>query len=74
MMKLRMYIDFYPSSAQSGVIYHATTAPSCYKSPTAVRVAFDVHIPDDILFKPDRVANEVSKVVEVQNVISEDSE
>lgn len=71
-MKLRMYIDLYPHLAQAGTIYYATTAPSGYKSPTSVRVAFDVHIPDDILYKPDRIANEVSKVVEVENVISED--
>lgn len=71
-MKLRMYMDFWPSMAQTSMIYCATTAPHPNKSSDCVRVAFDVHIPDDILFKPDRVANEVSKVVEVQNVISED--
>lgn len=51
-MKLRMYMDFWPTSPQEGKIHTATTAPSM-KMLGTVRVAFDVHIPDDILHKPD---------------------
>lgn len=68
-MKMRMYMDFWPSSPQDGKIHTATTAPSI-KMLGTVRVAFDVHISDDILHKPDRIANEVSKAVEVADVIS----
>ena len=68
-MKLRMYMDFWPTAPQEGMIHTATTAPHV-KMSGAIRVAYDVHIPDDILHKPDRVANEVSKAVEVADVIS----
>lgn len=68
-MKLRMYMDFWPTTSQEGKIHTATSAP-CMKMLGTVRVAFDVHIPDDILHKPDRMANEVSKAVEVDDVIS----
>jgi len=70
-MKLRMYMDFWPTSPQEGKIHTATTAPNI-KMLGTVRVAFDVHIPDDILHDPDRIANEVSKAVKVQDVVSDD--
>lgn len=58
-MKVRMYIDFYGGVAQSG--FYATTNPNV-KPFGAKRLAFDLHIPDDMLYEPDRIAVEVGKV------------
>lgn len=67
-MKLRMYMDLNPNSpTMNNGIYLATTVPPTYKSQGNIRVAFDVHIPEDILYKPDRFASEISKVTVVED-------
>jgi len=53
-------------------IEHASNTPSSYKSPETVRIAFDVHVDEKLIYKYDAIANEVSKPVEVSNVISEE--
>ena len=59
-MKLRFYVDFWPGydPARYGLI--AMTQPGA-KTEGFKRVAFDVAIPDSLMFGVDAVAPEVSK-------------
>ena len=60
-MKVRMYMDIWNGSALNRGVYTATTDPYV-KSHGVTRLAFDVHVPDDLIHQPDRVVHEVSKV------------
>lgn len=64
-MKVRMYIDVWPGLDPSRFAVIATSQPSA-KSETAKRIAFDVTIPDSLIFQVDGHAAEVSKVDEVE--------
>lgn len=64
-MKVRMYMDFYGGSQQQ-YGFHATSNPSV-KPYGARRMAFDLHIPDDMLYQVDRMAIEVGKVELVED-------
>lgn len=65
-MKLRFYVDLWPGTdpAKYGLV--AWTSPSV-KTEGCKRVAFDVAIPDSLLFGLDAVAPEVGKVEEVED-------
>ncbi len=71
-MKIRMYMDINPQFPHSVPVFYASNTPSSYKSPETVRIAFDVHVDEKLIYKYDAIANEVSKPVEVSNVISEE--
>ncbi len=60
-MKIRMYIDLYPGAdpAKWGLWAHSN--PSL-KNEGNTRIAFDVTIPDAVLFQIDAYAPEVSAV------------
>ena len=59
-MKLRFYLDVFHGSLTSQYGVMAMTVPG-KKIPTAKRIAFDVTIPDAMLFDVDGFAPEVSK-------------
>jgi hypothetical protein len=65
-MKLRFYVDLWPGIAPSRHTVHATTSPSA-KHEGWKRVAFDVAIPDSLLFGLDATAPEVSRPEEVED-------
>lgn len=58
-MKVRFYVDLWPGLDPSRYALIATTQP-CAKTEPSKRVAFDVTIPDSLLFGLDAVAPEVS--------------
>lgn len=60
-MKLRFYLDVLPSSDPKRWPLYATTQPA-EKVATAKRIAFDVTIPDTLLYSIDGFAAEVSQV------------
>ncbi len=63
-MKLRFYIDLWPGTDPTKYGLTAWTQP-CVKTEGCKRIAFDVAIPDSLLFGLDAVAPEVGKVEEV---------
>ena len=65
-MKLRFYVDLWPGMDHTRYGLSAMTQP-CVKTEGCKRVAFDVAIPDSLLFGLDAVAPEVSKVEEVED-------
>lgn len=65
-MKMRFYVDLWPGMDPGKYPLWATTAPSA-KSDGAKRLAFDVAIPDHLLFSVDAVSPEVSKPDEVED-------
>lgn len=60
-MKLRFYVDIYPHSDPARYGMCAMTQPSV-KSDGAKRIAFDVVVPDSLLFHVDGYASEVSSI------------
>jgi len=60
MVKYRMYIDLYAGIDPAQYGLHATTKPGV-KIENAKRIAFDVVIPDEIMFDVDAVAAEVTR-------------
>ena len=60
-MKIRMYLDLYPGvdPAKFGLL--AYSSPHV-KSEGNTRIAFDVTIPDSLLFSVDGYASEVSAI------------
>ena len=60
-MKLRFYVDVYNGLDPSKHPMYASTSPTV-KQNNVTRVAFDVTIPDTVIFKFDAVAPEVSMV------------
>ena len=69
-MKVRMYMDFYGGALQTQ--FNATSNPSV-KGYGVRRMAFDLHIPDDMLYQVDRMAVEVGKVELVEDHTDENS-
>ncbi len=63
-MKVRFYVDLWPGIDPSRHALIAWTQPG-EKIPRSKRVAFDVVIPDSLLFGVDAVSPEVSRVEEV---------
>lgn len=59
-MKLRFYVDLWPGVSPTAHSLCAWTVPPA-KTSTARRVAFDVTIPDALIFDIDAVAPEVGK-------------
>jgi hypothetical protein len=66
MMKLRFYVDIWPGLDPARYAVFATTQPAA-KSENTKRVAFDVAIPDNILFEIDAVSPEVSRPEQVED-------
>ncbi len=66
MAKFRFYVDFWPglNPYQYGLL--AVTCPGM-KSEGNKRIAFDVAIPDELLYGIDGFASEVSKVEEIKD-------
>lgn len=64
-MKIRMYMDLYRGIDPSKAPLMANSQP-WVKSDGVRRIAFDVTIPDSLLFEIDGYAAEVSAVTEVQ--------
>jgi hypothetical protein len=64
-MKIRMYIDLYKGIDPARSPITANSQPWA-KSENVKRIAFDVTIPDSLLFEIDGYAAEVSAVTEVQ--------
>lgn len=64
-MKLRMYIDLWPGLDPARYSINATSQPSA-KYEGNRRIAFDVTIPDSLLFQVDGHAAEVSAVEEIK--------
>ena len=65
-MKLRFYIDLWPDASfqlKNGLI--AMTQPNA-KMAQHKRIAFDVTIPDEVIFQHDMVAPEVSRIEVVE--------
>lgn len=60
-MKLRFYVDLYPGMDPARYGLFAATQPSV-KTEGTKRLAFDVAIPDSLLFGLDAVSPEVGKV------------
>lgn len=60
-MKLRFYVDIFPGTDPARYALCAWTQPGA-KTEGVKRIAFDVAIPDSLLFQLDAVAPEVSKV------------
>lgn len=60
-MKMRFYVDMYPGCDPKRYSVSAHTSPSA-KTPGWRRVAFDVEIPDSVLYQIDAVSPEVGKV------------
>jgi hypothetical protein len=65
-MKLRFYVDLWPGIDPARFGLFATTHPGV-KTDGWKRVAFDVAIPDSLLFDLDAVAPEVSMPEEVED-------
>jgi len=65
-MKLRFYVDLYPGTDPARYGLFASTQPGV-KTDGFKRVAFDVSIPDSLVFGLDAVAPEVSKIEEVED-------
>ncbi len=65
-MKMRFYVDLYPGMDPARYGLCAWTHPSA-KTEGTKRVAFDVAIPNSLLFGLDAVAPEVGKVEEVED-------
>lgn len=65
-MKLRFYVDLYPGMDPSKYGIYAHTQPSA-KPEGSKRLAFDVAIPDSLLFGIDAVSPEVGKPEEVED-------
>lgn len=55
-MKVRMYIDLWPGCDPSRVSIYATNTPVGMKPENCKRIAFDVVIPDPVLFDIDAAA------------------
>lgn len=60
-MKLRFYLDLWPGLNPERYQLMATTQP-IEKIAGTRRIAFDVTIPDSLMFQVDGVASEVSRV------------
>lgn len=60
-MKFRFYVDIHPYSNPAKYGIFAMTQPA-EKVPGSKRIAFDVVLPDSLLFHVDGYASEVSKV------------
>jgi hypothetical protein len=60
-MKIRMYMDFWTGLDPARSSISATNTP-CSKVPNAKRIAFDVTVPDALIFDHDGVAPEVSPI------------
>jgi len=69
-VKIRFYVDLWPGLDPNRFPVMATTQPSA-KGETAKRIAFDVTIPDSLLFQVDGHAAEVSPVEVVSNTTGE---
>lgn len=65
-MKVRFYADLWPGLDPARSHLYASTSPPA-KHPDTVRVAFDVAIPDALLFCVDAVSPEVGKVEIVED-------
>ena len=65
-MKLRFYVDLWPGQDPARYGLFAQTQP-CVKTEGCKRVAFDVTIPDSLVFGLDAVAPEVSRPAEVED-------
>jgi hypothetical protein len=65
-MKLRFYVDLWPGFDPARFALFATTQPGA-KTDGWKRVAFDVAIPDSLVFSLDAVAPEVSRPEEVED-------
>ena len=60
-MKIRFYVDLYPGADPQKYSLCAWTSPIA-KPDGVKRIAFDVAIPDSLLFGIDMVSPEVSKI------------
>lgn len=65
-MKITMYVDLWPGLDPNRYGLLATSQPPA-KGHACRRIAFDVTIPDSLLFEIDGHAAEVSSVREVQS-------
>ena len=65
-MKLRFYVDLWPGCDPARYGLMAMTQPGA-KTEGSKRVAFDVTIPDSLMFGVDAVAPEVSKTEVVED-------
>ncbi len=65
-MKVRFYVDLWPGLDPSRYAVIASTQP-CEKPDGVKRLAFDVAIPDSLLFGLDAIAPEVGKVEQVED-------
>ena len=68
-MKLRFYIDLWPGIDPTRYGLNATTQPSA-KNDGWRRLAFDVAIPDNLLYEIDAVSPEVGRVEEIERLNS----
>lgn len=60
-MKIRMYMDFWPGFNPTRDSIYATTTPTA-KQAAAKRIAFDVTVPDALIYEHDGIAPEVSQI------------
>ena len=60
-MKIRMYMDFWPGLDPARSTIYATNTPHV-KMATTKRIAFDVTIPDALIYDHDGIAPEVSQI------------
>jgi len=65
-MKLRFYVDLWPGIDPLRYGLSATTQP-CAKTDGWRRLAFDVAIPDNLLYEIDAVSPEVGRVEVVED-------
>ncbi|MFD0738293.1 hypothetical protein ACFQZQ_03180 [Lysobacter koreensis] len=63
-MKLRFYVDVNPYTDPARWAMFATTQPAA-KADNAKRIAFDVTIPDSLVYSIDGFAAEVSQIEQV---------
>lgn len=65
-MKVRFYVDLWPGLYPGQYALTATTSPGV-KSENTKRLAFDVAIPDELIYRHDAVSPEVGKVEVVED-------
>ena len=65
-MKLRFYVDLWPGIDPLRYGLSATTQP-CAKTDGWRRLAFDVAIPDNLLYEIDAISPEVGRPEEVES-------
>jgi len=65
-MKIRMYMDLYGGIDPSRSYVSASNIP-LEKSPSCKRIAFDVTIPDALIFGFDAIAPEVGNIEQVSD-------